>query len=97
MSRLTKEEVIALGLEGMHPGEPEVLQIEVKDPYPPTRYSGVIEPKEGHAMFYRHAATEPWTPASTMHIETGDLLRVSVCDGVVYIEAEADGAQQEAV
>lgn len=96
MSRLTKEEIIALGLEGMHQGETEVIQIEIKDPYPPTRYSGVIEPKTGHTMFFRHAGTEPWTPVSTMHIENGDLLRVSVRDKIIYIEADADGARQGA-
>jgi hypothetical protein len=95
MSRLTKEDIITLGLEGMRPGEAEVLELE--DPHPPTRYSGVIKPKEGHSILFRHAETEPWTPVSTMHIENGDVLRVSVRDGVVYIEADADGAQQGGV
>jgi hypothetical protein len=90
---LTKEEIIALGLEGMVAAEE--IEIELEDPHPPTQYSGVIKPKEGHAIVFRHAATEPWTPASSLHIEDGDVLRVSVRDGVVYIEAEADGAKKE--
>lgn len=89
---LTPEDIAQLGLDGMTAGESETVDL---DGCLAERYPGTIVPKAGKRLFLRASQDADWVESKDIHLEEGDILVVTVANGLVCAEVIVDGAAKE--
>ena len=89
---MTPEEIAALGLDGMQAGEGETIDLDtcIANAYP-----GTVVPKAGHRLILKRRDDTEWVEMERIDIEEGDMIVLTVHNGVVCAEVICDGSEVE--